>query len=71
MSTDPNCEEAAVAPEIEGWTVKYIGNEPRLSEQVELFRDLGFETRIAVNEGKKPKDRWRLTKTKPLIENSK
>ena len=46
MSTDNHCDEAPTAPEIEGWTVKYIGGEPRLSEQVELFRELGFEIRI-------------------------
>ena len=46
MSTDQNHDKAPTAPEIEGWTAKYIGSEPRLSEQVELFRELGFEVRI-------------------------
>jgi len=39
-------DKAPVAPEIEGWEAKYIGDEPRLSEQVELFHEIRFETRI-------------------------
>jgi hypothetical protein len=46
MSTKQFRDEAPVALEIEGWTAKYIGGEPRLSEQVELFRELGFEVRL-------------------------
>jgi len=46
MSTENHHNDAPTAPEIKGWTAKYIGGEPRLSEQVELFRELGFEVRI-------------------------
>jgi len=46
MSTDKYHDEAPVAPRIDGWTAKYIGSEPRLSEQVELFHELGFDVRI-------------------------
>ena len=46
MSAESAPDTAPVAPEIDGWEAKYIGGEPRLSEQVELFHELGFETRI-------------------------
>jgi len=31
------------APDIEGWTTRTTTDEPRLSELVELYRELGFE----------------------------
>lgn len=31
-------------PAKEGWEFRFFGNEPRLSEVVEMYRDLGFET---------------------------
>ena len=46
MPSDRYHDDAPVAPELEGWTAKYIGGEPRLSEQIELFRELGFEVKI-------------------------
>ena len=35
-----------VAPEIDGWEARYFGDEPRLSEQVELYKELGFKVRL-------------------------
>ncbi len=34
------------APNIEGWDVRFIGDEPRLSEVVKLYRELGFEVMV-------------------------
>ena len=48
MSADRPTDSAPVAPKIDGWEAKYIGDEPRLSEQVELFGALGFETMTKV-----------------------
>jgi len=31
-----------------GWDVRYIGAEPRLSEVVQLYRELGFEVEIEI-----------------------
>ena len=44
--TKGKSREAPQAPHIDGWEARYLGTEPRLSEQVELFRELGFEVRI-------------------------
>jgi hypothetical protein len=46
VSDDHPVDSAPTAPEIEGWEVKYIGDEPRLSEQMELFKEIGFEVMI-------------------------
>ncbi len=46
MSNECPPDAALIVPEIEGWEFKYIGDEPRLSEQVDLFREIGFEVRI-------------------------
>ena len=46
MSDDCPPDAAPTAPYIEGWEAKYIGDEPRLSEQVELFREIGFEVMV-------------------------
>lgn len=32
--------------EREGWQVRFVGSEPRLSEVAELYRDLGFAVRV-------------------------
>lgn len=46
MSLDCPPDKAPEALEIKGWEARYIGDEPRLSEQVELYRELGFEVRV-------------------------
>ena len=33
-------------PQIDGWEARFVGQEPRLSEVVDLYRELGFEVRI-------------------------
>lgn len=33
-------------PERDGWEVRYVGTEPRISEVIELYRELGFEVLV-------------------------
>jgi len=35
-----------VAQEIEGWEARFIGQDPRLSEVVEMYREIGYEVRV-------------------------
>ena len=32
--------------ELEGWTKKFVANEPRLSEAVQLYKDMGQEVHL-------------------------
>ncbi len=34
------------APAFEGWEPRFIGGEPRLSEVVEMYREIGFEVLV-------------------------
>jgi len=38
---------AAEDPQERGWQRAFIADEPRLSEAVETYRELGFEVRLA------------------------
>ena len=35
-----------VAQQIEGWEARFIGQEPRLSEVIEMYREIGYEVRV-------------------------
>lgn len=35
-----------VAQQIDGWEARFIGQEPRLSEVIEMYQEIGFEVRI-------------------------
>ncbi len=35
-----------IIDDIDGWEERFTGEEPRLSEVVEMYRELGFEVRI-------------------------
>lgn len=37
---------APQAPHLEGWEARFIGSEPRLSEVVDMYREIGFEVLV-------------------------
>ncbi|MDP8240958.1 MAG: hypothetical protein P9X24_17855 [Candidatus Hatepunaea meridiana] len=43
---DSDIPPAACAPEKEGWETRSFGQEPRISEMADLYRELGFEVLI-------------------------
>jgi hypothetical protein len=43
MGESPKREDELIK---EGWTRRFVANEPRLSESVELYRSMGYEVRL-------------------------
>jgi len=41
-----NSPPQACTPQKEGWETRFFGQEPRISEMAELYRELGFEVLI-------------------------
>ncbi len=41
-----NNYEGPKVPELSGWESRYVGNEPKLSEIAQTYRELGFEVKI-------------------------
>ena len=35
-----------VAQQIDGWEARFIGQEPRLSEIIEMYREIGYEVLV-------------------------
>ncbi|MHC4942334.1 MAG: hypothetical protein ACYTG7_04880 [Planctomycetota bacterium] len=67
--------------EAEGWTRRSVATEPRLSEIVELYEDIGFEVRLEphAEEENSPdaqctvcmeedRDRFKVVYTRPIAE---
>jgi len=49
--TKNDSPELPSAPRIEGWTARFIGSEPRLSEVAEMYREIGYEVRLEPFDG--------------------
>ncbi len=43
-------ERRPSAKKLEGWEERYVGQDPRLSEVAEMYRELGFEVRYELYE---------------------